>query len=233
MKKGFAAASFLAVATFTLGLVPAHAETISVLAPGQLFPPAGFEVATFDTITQTPYGSQTPTGTFVDGGATFSGTGVVMNNDCTPSGCLGSLGLYAEPAGDLTNYLAVIGGGNETISYPSLHNVFGLYWGSVDAYNHLQFFDGSTLVATVSGPDVVQLIDDGNQQLFSSNSYVIISGLPSFNAVLVTSDSNSFEFDNVATTPLPSTWTMLIAGFFGLGFFAYRGSNRSTAIATA
>jgi len=37
-----------------------------------------------------------------------------------------------------------------------------------------------------------------------------------------------------ATTPLPSTWTMLIAGFIGLGFFAKRGAkNNLTAIATA
>jgi len=38
----------------------------------------------------------------------------------------------------------------------------------------------------------------------------------------------------VSATPLPSTWTMLIVGFLGLGFFAYRGTrNRSAAIAAA
>jgi hypothetical protein len=30
-------------------------------------------------------------------------------------------------------------------------------------------------------------------------------------------------------TPLPSTWTMLIAGFVGLGFFAYRGTKKNAA----
>jgi hypothetical protein len=30
-------------------------------------------------------------------------------------------------------------------------------------------------------------------------------------------------------TPLPSTWTMLIAGFVGLGFFAYRGTKKNFA----
>jgi hypothetical protein len=35
-------------------------------------------------------------------------------------------------------------------------------------------------------------------------------------------------------TPLPSTWMMLIAGFAGLGFFAYRGKkNRSAVLAAA
>ncbi len=42
--------------------------------------------------------------------------------------------------------------------------------------------------------------------------------------------------DNVSltATPLPSTWTMLIAGFVGLGFFAYRGTKKNgTALAAA
>ncbi len=34
-------------------------------------------------------------------------------------------------------------------------------------------------------------------------------------------------------TPLPSTWTMLIAGFLGLGFLAYRGRKRDSAALTA
>jgi hypothetical protein len=39
---------------------------------------------------------------------------------------------------------------------------------------------------------------------------------------------------NLATTPLPSTWSMLIVGYAGLGFFAYRGSKKgSAAIAAA
>ena len=37
----------------------------------------------------------------------------------------------------------------------------------------------------------------------------------------------------VQTTPLPSTWTMLIAGFLGLGFFAYRGSKKNGAALAA
>jgi hypothetical protein len=37
----------------------------------------------------------------------------------------------------------------------------------------------------------------------------------------------------VANTPLPSTWTMLIAGFAGLGYFAYRGSKKSSSALAA
>lgn len=38
----------------------------------------------------------------------------------------------------------------------------------------------------------------------------------------------------VSPTPLPSTWTMLIAGLVGIGFFAHRGSRKNaTALAAA
>jgi hypothetical protein len=34
-------------------------------------------------------------------------------------------------------------------------------------------------------------------------------------------------------TPLPSTWMMLLSGFVGLGFFAYRGTKKRTAALAA
>jgi hypothetical protein len=37
------------------------------------------------------------------------------------------------------------------------------------------------------------------------------------------------EISAQATTPLPSTWLMLLSGFLGLGFFAYRGSKKNSA----
>lgn len=47
---------------------------------------------------------------------------------------------------------------------------------------------------------------------------------------------NSFGQETTITptgTPLPSTWTMLIAGFVGFGFFAYRGSKKNAAAIAA
>jgi hypothetical protein len=37
----------------------------------------------------------------------------------------------------------------------------------------------------------------------------------------------------VAATPLPTTWLMLLSGFVGLGFFAYRGMKKNTAALAA
>jgi hypothetical protein len=38
---------------------------------------------------------------------------------------------------------------------------------------------------------------------------------------------------NLSATPLPSTWTMLIAGFIALGLFGYRGSKKNAAALAA
>jgi fibronectin-binding autotransporter adhesin len=48
----------------------------------------------------------------------------------------------------------LLGGGSEEIAFSALKSSFGLYWGSVDTYNSLAFYDGNVLVATISGADV-------------------------------------------------------------------------------
>ena len=201
----------------------AGATTISVLPSGTVTPPGFASVATFDSIMPTAYGMTTPTGPFSDGGANFSGVGVVMNNYGA-----GSAGLYATPYGDTTNYLAVLGGGSETISYGSEKTTFGLYWGSVDSYNVLSFYDGATLVDTITGSQTGPLIASGGQGDYSSNGYVVISGLPKFNNVVVSSGSNSFEFDSVVAggVPEPSTWMMMGLGFAGLGLVAFNNQSK-------
>jgi hypothetical protein len=158
-----------------------HAATITVLSAGDLGPPAGYgSGATFDSVSAEVYGSTVPFGSFFDGGTAFSGSGVVMNN-----GGQGSLGLYATPYGDTTNYMAVLGGGSEAIAYSSLKNSFGLYWGSVDTFNSLAFYNGDTLVATITGADVDPPVNaNGDQTGYASNGYVLITALPQFDRVV-------------------------------------------------
>jgi hypothetical protein len=215
-------------AVIALGLsTAANAASITILPPGDIGPPAGYGTgATFDTIAAQPYGSTTSSGLFLDGGASFSGSGVVMNN-----GGQGSAGLYATPYGDATNYLAVLGGGSEEIAFSGLKSSFGLYWGSVDTYNSLTFYNGNTAVATISGADVAPpLAANGGQTDYASNGYILISALPQFDRVVAASSSNSFEFDNVvaggaSAVPEPSTWAMLLLGFAGLGYAGWRRSK--------
>jgi hypothetical protein len=217
----------------------ANAASIAILSPGDMGPPAGYgSAATFDGVSAEAYGSTLPFGSFLDGGASFSGSGVVMNN-----GGQGSLGLYATPFGDATNYMAVLGGGSEAIAYSGLKDSFGLYWGSVDAYNSLTFYAGDVLVATISGADLGSSVSaNGGQGDYGSNAYVWITALPQFDRVVAASSSNAFEFDNViaglaprftgavAAVPEPSTWAMLLIGFAGLGYGALRRKRTPVSI---
>jgi fibronectin-binding autotransporter adhesin len=200
----------------TLGGTPASAYTISVLGDGVQFGSLGAG-ETFEEFALAPSSSTTP-GAFNSGNGAFSGSGVVANYT--------SSGNFAFPYGDSSNnYMAVLGGGSELISYSGHETVFGLYWGSVDAYNSLTFSDG----VTIGGAQITALIDDGDQTSYSSNRYVIISGLPLFDSVTISSSQNAFEFDNVAvgTTPLPSTWSMMLIGLACLGFAGYRQPRRA------
>jgi hypothetical protein len=179
--------------------------------------PGFSSIATFDAIAQTPYGDSVPTApqptAFSDGGGAWSGGGIVMNN-----GGGGSLGLYATPYSDETNYMAVLSGQSETVVYGKTYSELGLYWGSIDTYNVLTLFNGANSVV-VSVPPVA----DGGQFADDSNRYFVVSGFE-FDKVVFSSTQNSFEFDNVAVAgaPEPSTWAMMLLGFAGLGFAGYR-----------
>ena len=165
-------------------------------------------------------------------GVTFSGTAIIVNN--APGT---AAGISATPAGDLTNYMSILGGKSETLAFATAQTSFGLYWGSIDAYNEVQFLLGNSSVATYFGntlnavPPVGSNGDQFNQLALSTNAYISFSGL-TFDKVILSSSGNSFEFDNISYgggrtlfqngIPEPSTWAMMILGFAGVGFMAYR-----------
>ncbi len=207
--------------------VPAEAGvTVTPFGPGGVPQPATAlsSIATFDSIPQTPYGDSVQTSpdpaTFSDGGGSWSGSGIVMNN-----GGGGSLGLYAEPFGDTTNYMAVLSGQSETVVYGRTYSELGLYWGSIDIYNVLTLYNGASSVVVPVPP-----VSNGDQFADDSNRYFVISGFD-FNKAVFSSSINSFEFDNVAVggVPEPSTWALLMLGFAGLGYAGCRKAKSGSA----
>ena len=76
---------------------------------------------------------------------------------------------------------------------------------------------------------------DVNGLLFTANGFEYnLFSRDGINMVLNTTDPNSggnFQTDVLATTaaiaavPEPSTWAMMILGFAGMGFMAYRRKN--------
>lgn len=45
--------------------------------------------------------------------------------------------------------------------------------------------------------------------------------------------ADSLTVNSLTVTPLPSTWLMMLSGFVGLGFFAYRGRKKNAALSAA
>jgi fibronectin-binding autotransporter adhesin len=118
----------------------------------------------------------------------------------------GSSGVSAAPfigplpgQQDTTHYMSVGANGAETISFATEQNAFGLYWGSVDPSNKIEFYHGNTLVASYSGSDISPLLASGGQGSFASNGYVEFKDLAPFDKVVLSSATNSFELDNVSS----------------------------------
>ncbi|MEH2525045.1 MULTISPECIES: VCBS domain-containing protein [unclassified Bradyrhizobium] len=178
-----------------------------VLAPGVSVNSLGLNTETFDGVAAGATSNNgAGSGNFESAalGAHFSASGnsgiVVGSSSVTAAPFVGPL----PGARDTTHYLSIGSNSTETITFASEKNTFGLYWGSLDSYNTIKFYDGTTLVASYTGNDILPLFPTGNQGSFASNGYVEFSGLHSFNKVVLGSSSNAFEIDNISAGNIPS-----------------------------
>jgi VCBS repeat-containing protein len=218
-------------------------KSLIVLGPGVNTNSLGLHTETFDSQTA---GSASNNG-FGYGdffssalGATFTGSGDagVVNGSSTVSAApfVGPLPGQA----DTTNYLSIGANGTETITFAAEQDVFGLYWGSVDSFNTINFYNGTQLVGSYTGAEISPLFSNGNQGSFSSNGYVEFPDLAPFNkVVLATGDVNAFEIDNISAGfhqlpgPIAGTLTVsdpvigdtLTASVIGNAVVTYDGST--------
>ena len=130
-----------------------------------------------------------------------------------------------EPGGDSTDYVFAQQGGSVTVSFTHNLNSVTIYWGSPDTYNSITLGNGDvitgTMVATALG-----FAANGSD---ANSMWVTIADTSAFKSFTATSSSPAFEFDMAAgvssgTIPEPSTWAMLMLGFTGLGYAAFRRS---------
>ncbi len=188
-------------------VIVAAPTALDVLDPGVIDNSLGLHTETFNGVTA---GAASNNGTghgnfFSEAlGASFSASGRAGVVNGSAGGVTAAPYVGPSHGGqDTTNYLSIGGGGSETITFNSEKNSFGLYWGSLDSYNTIKFYDGNTLVASYTGDQFAPLFPSGNQSSFSSNGYVQFAHLPLFDKVVLASSANAFEIDNISAGYVP------------------------------
>jgi VCBS repeat-containing protein len=195
--------------------VIAGSATPMILDQGVNTNSIGFATETFDSLSSgLTSNNGAGTGNFYS--ATLNATFTASGHAGIVNGSLAAVtgAPFVGPGNaDTTNYLSIGAGGTETITFATLENTFGLYWGSVDSYNTISFYDGTTLVASYTGNDISPLFASGNLGSFTSNGYVEFFGLASFDTVVLGSgDTNAFEIDNISAGSVHVQLAAPIAG---------------------
>lgn len=145
------------------------------------------------------------------------------------------IGTANQPNGpDTTPYItsgsfgAVVGAAAEIVLPGSGgYTYFGLLWGSVDTYNTLSFYNGTTLIGSITGSDVIA--SPIGDQGVNGTVYVNITSTVLFTRVVATSSQYAFEFDNIAfardnpfNVPAPAALGVFGVALLGLAWATRR-----------
>jgi hypothetical protein len=129
-------------------------------------------------------------------------------------------GLSATPFKNTTPYLSLPTNQQAVISFGGLVDYFGLYWGSIDTYNFVEFKKGGVSLATFDGQQIASLVQSkysltspkfANWTNNFTNIYVDFfsgSSATQFDTVVLKSTGIAFETDNhayraVSAKPVP------------------------------
>lgn len=146
---------------------------------------------------------------------------------------------------DTTHQWWNIGEGGGQVTFNLSGNALNIIWGSpnnisassLTDVNLVSFYDGANgggnLIGSVSVTDLVSLFP-GQIVNDQQPGYLIgFNMVPTFNSVVFSTGPTAFEFAFASPVPEPSTWAMMILGFAGVGFMAYRRRSQSTGLRAA
>jgi hypothetical protein len=146
--------------------------------------------------------------------------GTISNSQTAPP--MGALSLpdasqyYSVPQNVAASPQSVLVTTAPNLAVPHAHyNYFGLWWGSIDSYNTLSWYNDGALVAvaTVVGNQITAPVGGpANQTLAANNVYVNFLNLPEFDSFGIQSTQYAMEVDNIAIGVVPEPTTMLLLG---------------------
>jgi hypothetical protein len=181
-----------------------------------------------DGITVTDSGLVNPLSPDVPQPAAYSATGAQVQFAWNGSG-LSNQGWDPFGPADTSHHWWNIGNIGGSVGFDLSGNVLNIVWGSPNDNNTVTFYSGAnglgSVVGAVTTPDLVSAFSVGN---FNQPGYLISFNTPeAFQSVVFSTGPTAFEFavTGVAAVPEPSTWAMMILGFAGIGFMAYRRKN--------
>jgi hypothetical protein len=170
------------------------------------------------------------TATSVAGATTFwDFDGTANTSIGTVTATLMDLASNPVPSNPSNNWGLAFGTQSVTVNLTNPVSYLGFTWGTPDADNTVQVFEGATLLATLTGTslNITQFHDlpgTGFLDIFAGSGEAITS-------LVLTGPTNAFEVDNfaatpVSATPLPAALPLFATGLGALGLLGWRRNRR-------
>jgi hypothetical protein len=150
-------------------------------------------------------------------------------------------GQHATPFNDTTKFMTiskagsgVVGAtGSVTMNFAKAIDYFGLYWGSVDTHNKINFYSAGNLVKSFGGGDI-STTAKGSWTSNTDNLFVNFFSGPgqTFDRIDLVAQGTAFESDNhtyreAAAVPEPMTMGGIALTGMGLGYVRRRRAKQA------
>lgn len=114
-------------------------------------------------------------------------------------------------------------------------SALNLIWGSPNDDNKLTFYNGANSLGSVTTADLINAFNPTVGNNLNPGGYIFNFDprAGNFTSLKFETGQTAFEFAFTSPIPEPSTWAMMILGFFGVGFMAYRRKSQGAALRIA